>query len=228
MTRPRLFSTRGWLGLLTAAIAAAAGLLNKDKLPPICMFQFGNCGNPGNGNPGFVITVGPSQTQSPPISPKPEPLPPLANEAFSKDEYLKQVLAAKTALSIIQSDLPIQFPMGVHSPIGSINMRNHSSSSLKVIGYLDQESRKVKPVTPSELLGLLNQHGDSLYAQVSGNISSEQNTLLTLDLVVFDSKTQAVKTVDSVNAGDVVRDAVNSTLNETLQESQLENFSLNR
>lgn len=228
MTRPRLFTTRGWLRLLTAAIAAAAVLVNKDKLPPICMFQFGNCGNPGNGNPGFVITVGPSQTQSPPISPKPEPLPPLANEAFSKDEYLKQVLAAKTALSIIQSDLPIQFPMGVHSPIGSINMKNHSSSSLKVIGYLDQESRKVKPVTPSELLGLLNQHGDSLYAQVSGNISSEQNTLLTLDLVVFDSKTQAVKTVDSVNAGDVVRDAVNSTLNETLQESQLENFSLNR
>lgn len=230
MTRYRAPSTKGLLVLLTAAITAVIALASKNKLPIICIFQFGNCGNPGNGNPGFVINGVPSQTQSPSISPTSQPLPSLANEMISKDEYLKHVLAAKTALSTIQPDLPIQFPMGVYSPIGSINMRSNLSS-LEVIGYLDQESGKVKPVTPSELLGLLNQHASSLYAQVSGNISSEQNTLATLDLVVFDSKTQAVKTVDSVNAGDVVRDAVNSTLNATLQKSQnnkLENFSLNR
>ena len=126
--------------------------------------------------------------------------------------------------------LSVQFPMSVYSPIGS-RVQKTDSSSLEVIGYLDQESSKIQPVTPSELLGLLNQNAPSLYAQVSGTVSSGQKTLEALDVVVIDTKTQEVKTVDSVNAGDFIRDAVNSTLNGNLKPNndyKLENYPLNR
>ena len=210
----------GVLGILSSAVLAFA---NKDKIPMICIFQVGNCG--GNGNPN--VTINPFSSTPPSYQPSP------SNDVSSKEEYLGHIESAKLALAVMQPDAPIQFPMGVHSPIKSKNAKLNSSS-LVVIGYFDQEARKVKPVTPSELLGLLNQpeYADFLYSQLAGNVTSDQRYLRAINLVVFDSKYQAVSTLDSVDASDFVRDAVNSKINGTLVASQynrkLENLLVNR
>ncbi len=209
-----------------AAIAAAIGFANKDNLPSICILQVGNCGSPGSSFESSVSNGSSSPLPSPSSSP--------SNQFISKNKYETKVQAAKTTLSTMPPGLSIQFPMGVQSPIrsGKLGALESKYPSLEVIGYLDRESGQVKPVTPSELLALLDTHAESLYEQVSGNLSPEKTMLASLDLVVIESKNNVVKTVSSVNAGDVVRDAVNSILNATLKESQynklVEGLALNR
>jgi hypothetical protein len=207
---------KGFWGVIIAIIGSITALSTKDALPPICIFQVGVCG-------------GKSTDPPPGITTPPKVLPPQSTVAdpstlsnISKESYLKNINAARTNLSARKPDLPLQFPLGTSSPIDT--GAASSSRKFEVIGYLDKQSKKVKPITSSELLKFLDSYGVPLYEQVANTAPSNRNTLDTLDLLALDISDKTVKTLDSVDAGSFLRDAINSTLNGKIIECQYGNL----
>lgn len=160
-----------------------------------------------------------SPTSTPSVRPSPSD-----REAFSK-----YVSAAKTALESMKPDLPVVFPLGVNRPLISKRETASPQGVAEAVGYLDEPSGKVKNLTPAELIQLLDRRADVLYDQLSER-TTHSDTVLAVDLIAYRPQTQQFYVLSSVDASDVLRDAVNAVLNGELRENMHDtsNLPLNR
>jgi hypothetical protein len=207
---------KGFYGLAAAIVAGLVSLASKDKLPTsLCIFQVGSCGG--------AVHINSSPT------PSPSPSSLSSSRLDSRNEYLKQIKALKANLSAIDPNAALKFPLGTEYPFKS-SIAAVSSPTHEVVAYVDGESGKVKDITSKELLKLVEEYASPLYDQIAGAVPVSQNTLLALDLVVVASD-GSVKTLNSVDGGDFLRDLLNASLTSRLQNfspDTIEHAMLNR
>jgi hypothetical protein len=150
-------------------------------------------------------------------------------------EYPKLVQKAKNAVTAMQPDMQIKFPLGVNSPI-LMTIKEGGNlptfSKYEIIGFVDK-NKKPKPILTNDLIQMLEQHlqqiNNTRGSQQSLNKSTDkeliaearnnapQKKVAVLDIIAIDKKTDKVFLVPNVAFITILRDVINAALNKEIK-----------
>ena len=152
-------------------------------------------------------------------------------EQMTLDKYTAYVSDALNYAANLPANIPIQFPLGQVCPfllgISEETPISPESQNLSAIGYVDLAGN-VQPITSSDLIMMFELNLASLN---SGGLSLDNgiidfNPLVegvpTIDLVVFDLQESQVFLLPNIYFLSLYRDVLNSSVNRSVQVSDLD------
>jgi len=196
----------GGLAVLAVVLVSLINSNGEGALPTVCFLNIGNCGGPISGISSSQAEIDASRSGSSGHAPQSTSSSQPTN---LQDIYLQEIVGTIAILDSMPPEMLLQFPIG-------------SDSALEVVGYVDHVSGRVLPLTPQELSTFLDANASRLYVQASGEVPDDREMLDTLDIVVFDNVNREHKFVSSIDAGDFLRDAVESTIQGSLRELEVD------